>query len=94
MISELNLVSIGEIINFLRNNDSKQFRDKLLTTDELKYLYCRDIKDRQEVWGQITDPKWAYWYCKDIEDRPEVRKCITKPYWLQKYNKWKKEKTK
>jgi len=40
------------------------------------YLYCRDIKDRPEIWKNITDSYWAYCYCRVIKNRPELRKYI------------------
>jgi len=56
-------------------NDTIQMR-RLITNSEWVYMYCREVKDREEVWKKITDSNDAYCYCRNIKDREEVRKYI------------------
>ena len=49
---------------YMRANDSKEVRDRLLLTDRLRYWYCSGVEDRESVWSTITDPEWAAKYKK------------------------------
>ena len=51
----------------------------------LAFCYCRDIKDRPEVYKYITDSYWAHEYCRCIKDRPVVYKHITESVWADRY---------
>ena len=85
MLNELELSSVYDIISYLKKNDTEENRSMLLTTDELRYRYCGEIRDCPEVWPKITESKWAYLYCRNVKDRPDVWAKITESEWAYRY---------
>ena len=49
----------------------------------VKYLYCREIKDRAAIWRALantttTDVNTVVWYCEKVKNRPEMKEPILK----------------
>jgi len=65
-----------DIFKFIKSMDNQDLIVKLLLElddDYCKYLYCLDVKERQELWGTIKNDEYKYLYCKDIKDREQLR---------------------
>lgn len=72
---------------FFRVSDSKESRDAVLQSDKLKYWYCKNIQDREEVWSSIEGDDWKFWYCKFVVARPELGDSIKGHRWAYSYRK-------
>ena len=77
--------NMDAFVNYVKANDSKRLRDRLLLTDRLRYYYCLHIKDRKGVWCRITSSFWAYMYCLHVKDRKGVWSNITESEWAYGY---------
>ena len=79
------IVSQRERIDFLKKHDTKQYRDSLIDNDEMRFLYCKYIEDREEVWSGIATDRWIVDYCVAIKDRKEMWLKLTEPGWIHVY---------
>ena len=82
-----------KFIEYMLCNNNAKARKKLLITDRLRYLYCREIKDLQCVWREITNDKYLYKYCRDVKDRKYLWSKLRNNEWVANYclhvkNRW------
>ena len=49
------------------------------------YHYCRNIKDKKELWSKLTDNGWICNYCNGIKDRKELWSKLTDNMWIYHY---------
>ena len=69
----------------------KEIKSGEVKDSEWAYYYCFKVKDKPEVYKNITDFEWACRYCLEIKDRPEVYKNITDPEWAWWYCQYVKD---
>ena len=75
----------NKFTRFFRTNSNDTLKNQIVTTDKLRYWYCRWVKDRKEFWAKIRESEWAYTYCVCVKDRLEVRRYITDPSYARAY---------
>ena len=76
------LINAPNLISYLKANRNEAVIKALITTDALRYSFCKEVEDRKELWSAITSDEWRYYYCKDVKDRPEVSGEIGSDPWL------------
>ena len=72
------------ILSWAKKKGDKYFL-KYITEDEWKYKYCRDVKDREELWSTIKEDEWKVYYCQIIKDRKELWSTIEEDEWKVYY---------
>ena len=76
------VIASGELIAYLKKNKNEAVIKSLITTCALRFAFCRDVEDREEMWSKITSDKYRYYYCFLIKDRPEIGGEIGSYPWL------------
>ena len=67
-------------ILFFINSNSAEHRSMLLTTDKLKYWYCRHIDHECHLGAEITEPMYSFLYCYYVKELKSLVDHMGPPY--------------
>lgn len=87
-LAEMMFSDSKSFIRFFKKNSTAEHRKAVLTTDKLRYFYCRWVEDLENVWSEITEDRWLYAYCVTIKDRSSVNGKITSEQWSRRHDNW------
>lgn len=65
---------VASVIKYLKqkDNNTPAARKLLLRSDWVRYLYCKDIHDDEDVWQGIGTDYVRFMYCRYVKDRKEL----------------------
>ena len=70
LLDSLEWLKLTNIIQYI---DTKELLKYVGNNNEWICNYCRFIKDRKELWTNLTSDEWIHKYCIYVKDRPELR---------------------